>query len=77
MDARLGNQGIVVLRLQIGPEGGVLNAKVLRSSGAEGLDRAALSWVIAHWRYQPAVRDGAAVPSAVDVAVKFNLRTAG
>ena len=77
MDARLGNQGIVFLRLQIGPDGSVLNAKVLRSSGAEGLDRAALSWVAAHWRYQPAIRGGVAVPSAVDVAVKFDLKNAG
>lgn len=77
MDARLGNQGTVVLRLQIGPEGNVLNAKVLRSSGAEGLDRAALSWVVAHWRYQAAIQGGVAIPSAVDVAVKFDLKNAG
>ena len=77
LEARLGAEGTVLLRLIIGPNGAVSDAQVVRSSGAEGLDRAARLWVIAHWRYQPAIRDGAAVPSAVDVAVKFNLRTAG
>ena len=77
LEARLGTEGTVVLRLIIGPNGAVNDAQVVRSSGAEGLDWAARLWVIAHWRYQPAIRDGAAVPSAVDVAVKFNLRTAG
>ena len=77
LEARLGAEGTVLLRLVIEPNGTVSDAQVIRSSGAEGLDRAARLWVIAHWRYQPAIRDGAAVPSAVDVAVKFNLRTAG
>ncbi len=77
LDIRLGNQGTVMLRLLIGPDGRVLDAKVVRTSGAESLDRAAQAWVIAHWRYQPAVRGGVAVQGAVDVAVKFDLRNAG
>jgi periplasmic protein TonB len=77
MDVRLGNQGTVVLRLLIGPEGRVVDAKVFRTSGFESLDRAAQGWVMARWRYQPAIRGGVAVQGAVDVAVKFDLRDAG
>jgi protein TonB len=77
LDVRLGNQGTVVLRLLVGTDGRVLDAKVVRTSGSESLDRAAQGWVMAHWRYQPAIRGGVAVQGAVDVAVKFDLRNAG
>jgi TonB family C-terminal domain len=77
MDVRLGNQGTVLLRLLVGPDGRVLDAKVIRTSGFETLDRAAQGWVMAHWRYQPAIRGGVAAQGAVDVAVKFDLRNAG
>ncbi len=77
LDARLGNQGTVVLRLVIGADGLVKAASVVRSSGFGGLDQAAQAWVLAHWRYQPALRGGAAVESAVHVAVAFHLTNAG
>lgn len=77
MDVRLGNEGTVLLRLTVGTDGRVVDAKVVRSSGSDSLDRAAQSWVIGRWRYQPAWRGGVAVPSAVDVAVKFSLKNAG
>jgi periplasmic protein TonB len=67
----------VLLRLTISPEGVVTGAVVIGSSGSPGLDGAARNWVLAHWRYQPAIRGGAAVPSSGNVAVTFNLRNAG
>jgi len=77
MDIRLGNQGTVLLRLLVGTDGRVLDAKVVRTSGYDSLDRAAQAWVLAHWRYQAAIRGGVAVQGAVDVAVKFDLKNAG
>ena len=77
LDARLGNQGTVLLRLVVGADGAVKAASVLRSSGFLGLDQAAQAWVLTHWRYQPAQRGGAAVESAANVAVTFNLRNGG
>jgi protein TonB len=77
LDARLGNQGTVVLRLIIGTDGFVKAASVVRSSGFAGLDQAAQAWVVAHWRYQPAQRGGGTVESAANVAVTFNLRNGG
>ena len=75
--ARLGSQGTVVLRLAISAQGVVTDAVVIRSSGTEGLDQVARAWVMAHWRYRPAIRGGAAVPGTTTVAVEFNLKNAG
>jgi periplasmic protein TonB len=77
LDVRLGHEGTVVLRLTISAEGRVTEAIVVRSSGSESLDNAARSWVMAHWRYQPAIRGGVAVPATGTVGVQFNLRQAG
>jgi protein TonB len=77
LDIRLGNQGTVLLRLLVGTDGRVLDAQIVRTSGFETLDRAAQAWVIAHWRYQPAIRGGAAAQGVVNVAVKFDLKNAG
>ena len=77
LDVRLGNEGTVLLRLTVGPDGRVIDARVVRTSGFESLDRAAQAWVVSHWRYQPAFRGGGAAASAVDVAVKFSLKNTG
>lgn len=77
LDVRLGHEGTVVLRLTISAEGRVTEASVARSSGSDSLDNVARSWVMAHWRYQPAVHGGMAVPATATVGVQFNLRQAG
>jgi protein TonB len=74
MEQRLGAEGTVLLHLVIAPDGRVAAAQLIRSSGHERLDQAAIAWVVAHWRYQPALRGGQAVESAANVAVTFNLR---
>ncbi|MBV8977162.1 MAG: energy transducer TonB [Alphaproteobacteria bacterium] len=73
----MGWEGKVVLHLSISPQGIVTAADVVRSSGYDELDQAAVSWVIAHWRYNPAIEDGSPVASETDAAVVFNLRNAG
>jgi protein TonB len=73
---RLGEEGSVRLHLTISPQGIVTEALVVRSSGYDDLDRAARDWVMAHWRYRPAMRGGAAAASASDVQVRFDLRNA-
>jgi len=73
---RLGEEGIVALRLTVSTQGFVTDAMVLRSSGYPDLDQAARSWILAHWRYRPASRGGVAVPSASDVQVRFDLKNA-
>lgn len=70
---RLGEVGTVSLRLMISADGTVTDAIVTRSSGFPRLDEAAVSWVIAHWRYKPATRDGRPVTSSTNAYVKFEL----
>lgn len=77
MEQRLGHQGTVILRLTISPQGAVVDAAVVRSSGYERLDEVARAWVLAQWRYRPAVRGGVAVPASGTVSVTFDLRQAG
>lgn len=76
-DARnLGQQGTVTLALSIDATGAVINAQVKTSSGYPELDQTAVNWVIAHWRYKPAIQNGVAVASSTLAAVKFDLRQA-
>ncbi len=72
----LGEEGSLRLHLTISPLGTVTEALVVRSSGYDDLDRAARNWVMAHWRYRPAMRGGVAVASTSDVQVRFDLKNA-
>ena len=72
---RLGQEGRVVLRLTISPQGAVVRADVVQSSGYPELDQTAQAWVIAHWRYQPAVTHGVPVTSQTMAAVRFDLNS--
>lgn len=76
-DARnLSQQGTVTLMLSIDAIGVVTNAQVKTSSGYPELDQTAVNWVIAHWRYKPAIQNGQPVASTSLAAVKFDLRQA-
>jgi protein TonB len=77
LDRRLGHEGTVTLKLAVAPDGTVSDAQVLKSSGYAGLDEAAVSWVVAHWRYKPATHGGSAIPSQATAAVMFSLHTSG
>jgi protein TonB len=71
---RLGEQGGVRLHLTISADGEVTQASIVRSSGYGDLDQMAQAWVMAHWRYQGAIRGGAAVPSTAYAEVVFDLK---
>ena len=73
---RLNEEGIVGLRLTISAQGLVSEAMIVHSSGYQDLDQAARGWILAHWRYRPAMRGGVAVASMSDVQVRFDLRNA-
>jgi len=70
---RLNEEGSVTLALNIDERGNVVDARMIRSSGYEALDVAAVAWVKAHWRYQPALRDGVPIPSSTTATVTFRL----
>jgi protein TonB len=60
LSRRLGEQGKVVLRVELDTQGAVSSAYVVSSSGARRLDDAALA-AVRQWRCNPAQRGGAAV----------------
>jgi protein TonB len=76
LEARtLSHQGTALLQLTISPKGDVVAANIVQSSGYAELDSAAVSWVLAHWKYKPAIQGGVAVTSQAQAAVKFDLKT--
>lgn len=76
LEARtLSHQGMALLQLTISPKGDVVAANIVQSSGYAELDAAAVSWVLAHWKYKPAIQGGVAITSQAQAAVKFDLKT--
>ena len=72
---RMGQQGVVVLRVRVRPDGSVAEAELVQSSGSALLDESALRTVRESWRFVPAHRDGTAVESWVEVPIRFVLET--
>jgi protein TonB len=70
----LSHQGMVLLELTISPQGDVTTANIVRSSGFAELDGSAVSWVLAHWKYKPAIQGGVSVTSRTQAAVRFDLK---
>lgn len=70
--ARAANyQGVVVLYVEIGPDGTASNFKVLRSLGL-GLDEKAIE-AVKQWKFRPAQKDGQPVTVAATIEVNFRL----
>lgn len=66
--ARRGQQGTVIVVINVSPLGLTAGAEVVRSSGYPSLDKAVLDAVWT-WRFRPAIRDGLAVP--FDMPMQF------
>ena len=69
-------EGTVTLHLSITASGTVSAANVVKSSGNAELDSTAVAWVIAHWKYKPALADGQPVASESDANVVYDLKKA-
>lgn len=70
---RRGQEGRVVIRLAVDAEGKPIQVDVAESSGEPILDRAATE-TLKTWRLKPAVRNGLAVASVLNVPIRFKLR---
>lgn len=57
-DVRAGNTGTAEIEVYVLPNGRVGDARVVKSSGYESLDRSALDEARRKWRLAPATRDG-------------------
>ncbi len=69
---RLGQQGRVILEVQVGADGRVLSVNVKRSSGFPALDGAAVQ-TVQRWTFEPARVAGVPVVSRADVPVNFSM----
>ncbi len=69
----LGQQGEVLVRVRLDPDGTAAEIVVWRSSSFPLLDRSALA-AVRGWHFLPAMRDGRAVAAWVEIPVRFHLR---
>jgi protein TonB len=74
LSRRLREQGTLRVKLDIDERGTVTAATVIRSSGFQRLDEAAVSWIKSHWRYTPAKRGPMPVVSTLETIVEFRLQ---
>jgi periplasmic protein TonB len=72
LSRRIGEQGRVLLRVLVTPEGSAREIEVRASSGHERLDDAARE-AVRQWKFVPAKRGGEAVPAWVLIPVSFRL----
>ncbi len=70
--ARRGEQGVVVLLVNVAPNGAATGVEVYSSSGFMLLDRAARD-AVARWRFKTKNEDGLPVPSRTLIRVRFRL----
>ena len=73
LGVRLAHEGTTRLKIAVDEQGNVVSAEVVQSSGHDELDIAAVAWVKAHWRYQPAMEAGHAVSGTTEAVVTFRL----
>jgi protein TonB len=73
LSRRLGEEGRVILRVQVSAEGKPLRVELKQSSGFERLDNAAIKAAEA-WRFVPARQAGIPVTSGVEVPLQFSLK---
>lgn len=70
---RRNQEGVVLLEVRLDELGRQLERKLLRSSGVESLDLAALD-AVSRWQFHPETLDGRAVPSRIQIPVQFALK---
>lgn len=75
LSRRINESGDVLVRYDVLADGSIANVTLLKSSGSERLDRAALRCVTERWRNTPASRGGIAVASpGHEALIRFTLK---
>lgn len=74
LSRRLGEQGRVLLRVFVSPDGAAAQVEIRESSGFERLDRAARDTVL-RWRFVPARQGERGVAAWVLVPITFSIRS--
>lgn len=69
---RAGEEGTVLLRVDVDANGNPTNVDISRRSGSRELDRAAQR-AVREWKFKPAIKGGKQVASVVEIPVDFKL----
>jgi protein TonB len=72
LSRRMGEEGKVILRVSVNPQGGADQVEIRTSSGSQRLDESAVN-TVKHWKFIPAKRGDSAVQSWVLVPIVFKL----
>jgi protein TonB len=72
LSRRMGEEGKVILRVLVSPQGAAESVELKTSSGSARLDEAALN-TVRHWRFIPAKRGDSPIQSWVLVPITFKL----
>lgn len=67
---RRGDEGVVMVRVDVGPDGIPTSVGISRSSRSRDLDRAALE-AVRQWRFRPAMADGRPTVGTVVIPIEF------
>lgn len=70
---RRGDEGTVLVRVDVGPDGVPTSVGISRSSRSRELDRAAIE-AVQRWRFRPAMADGRPTVGTVVIPIEFNAR---
>jgi protein TonB len=70
---RLNQEGTTRILIHIAADGNVTGADVVKSSGHDSLDEAAVRFVQGSWRYHPAMENGQPVASSVQADIVWRL----
>jgi protein TonB len=70
---RLGEEGVVKVRLDISVVGTTTHATIIQTSGFDRLDKAALK-AVKNWKFNPAIKGGRPVETSIDIPVRFNIQ---
>ena len=70
---RLGEEGVVRVRLDISIAGITTHAIIIQTSGFDRLDNAALK-AVKNWRFKPATNRGRPVETTIDIPVRFTIQ---
>lgn len=73
LSKRLGEEGVVSLRVLVNPDGSVGRLELAKSSGYPRLDRSAIETVQSSWKFEPARQGGGPVAAWVIVPIQFTL----
>ena len=73
LSKRLGEEGVVSLRILVNPDGSVSKLELVQSSGYQRLDKSAIETVQASWKFEPARQGGEPVTGWVIVPIQFTL----